>query len=277
MTELAPLNRERNHEGTIRRKPWEYCVTATMAHLETPDSLAVVLELLRAQTERPYLVVVDTGSSPATRERLEALRADDCEIHYICGHGWKHGSSVIAAACDLAMVTCRTEYLFMTHTDAFLRRPGFLFDLCSLCGPDSPVVGYEMSPRGDPRWKGMVGHTATMLHMPTMRRIGATWDMERGAEHFDLPYLAPAHGWPDTETTFNAVLQRNYIRPVFIGHDENGTNYVDDNLRHCRSYGIAAVYGCDLQERSEWIADAMAEARRNLADWRAERGLRCRG
>lgn len=268
MTELAPLNKSASYSGTVRPKPWEYRVTATLAHLETPDSLAVVIDLLRAQTERPYIQVVDTGSTPETCAKLERLRAPDCEIHYIRGHAWRHGSSVIAAACDLAMVTCRTEYLFLTQTDVFLRRPDFLADMVRLC-ERHPVVGYEMSPRDweTDRWEGMVGHTATTLHMPTMRRIGATWDMQRGAECHKLGYDTGKHGWPDTETTFNAVLSEHGIAPHFIGHDENGTDYVDGNLRHCRSYGVMTVYGGGAGPQKEWVRDAISEARDHLEKW----------
>lgn len=267
MIELAPLNGRRSFTGVISPKPWEYTVTATLAHLETPDALATVLRTLRAQSERPYLMVVDTGSSRETCERLEAMRAPDCEIHYIRGHAWRHGSSVIAAACDLAMVTCRSEYLYLTQTDVFLRRRDFLADMRNLCA-EHPVVGYEMSPRGwaSERWKGMVGHTATMVHMPTMRKIGATWDMQRGAEWHELEYRREQNGWPDTETTFNEILRVNGVIPHFVGHDENGTNYCDENLRHCRSYSVMQLYGNGDAQRN-WVADAIVEAEENLRRW----------
>lgn len=267
MTELAPLNSRRDHEGTIVRKPWQYPVTATLAHLETPDSLEMVVALLRAQILAPYIVVVDTGSTRDTCRRLERMRADDLEVHYLRGHAWQHASEPIAAACDLAMVTCRTEFLFLTQTDVFPQRRDLLADLVTLAA-DHKVVGYEMSPRDwvTDRWRGMVGHTATMLHMPTMRRIGAQWDMQRGVESYDLPYLRPAQGWPDTETTFNEILAEHGIKPHFIGHDENATNYVDANLRHCRSYGVTTVYG-GANGQQRWVADALEEARENLRRW----------
>jgi glycosyltransferase involved in cell wall biosynthesis len=272
MTELAPWNTQRRWDGVISRKPWEYRITATIPHLETPDTLAVVLDLLRAQTERPYLVVVDTGSTEATVRRLEELRADDCEIHYIRSHAWQHPSEPIAAACDLAMALCQSELLFLTQTDVFLRSQGVIGWIAALCDLDRPVVGYRMSPRhwATSRWEKMVGHTATMLHMPTMRRIGATWSMRRGAENYDLPYGAPA-GWPDTETTFNEILREHGIRPHFIGHDENDTNYVDVNLRHCRSYGVTSVYGDPCVQRN-WVRNAIAESKLLLESWQRSSG-----
>lgn len=267
MTELAPWNAQRKTAGTISQKPWHYAATATVAHLETPEALAVVLDLLRAQTARPYLLVVDTGSRLETCRQLEKLRADDCEIHYIRGHAWQHGSQVIAAANDLAMSLCRSEFLFLTQTDVFPRRRDFLADLIGSCR-EHPVVGYEMSPRdwATDEWQGMVGHTATMLHMPTMRRLGATWDMQRGVDALGVDLANAVNGWPDTETAFNLHLRAADVTPRLVGHDENGTDYIDANLRHCRSYTVAQVHREGHTQR-EWIADAIREARENLQAW----------
>lgn len=268
MTEIAPWNSRRAFRGTAQTKSWQHRVTVTIPHLETYDSLRAVVRLLLAQTERPYVVIVDTGSTVETVRRLESLRQDDCEIHYIRSHGWQHGSEPIAAACDLAMALCQTELLFLTQTDVFLRSRGVLEHIAGLCTTERPVVGYEMSPRDweTDRWRGMVGHTATMLHMPTMRRIGATWNMKRGAEWYDLAYRTPPCGWPDTETTFNEVLREHGIVPILIGHDENGTNYVDANLRHCRSYGVTHIYGGRC-EQDAWVREAIEEAEMLLESW----------
>jgi hypothetical protein len=173
---VAPLScweRKRPWEGAAARKPWDYQVTAAIPHLETPDTLPVLLELLALQTVRPYVLLIDTGSSAATVRRLEALRRPDVEVHYLRGHGYRHSSAPVTTAMDVAFALCRTAHLFATHSDVFPRRRDLLEWLLGLCRDDQPVVGYEMSPRPETQgWRNVVSHTCTMLHMPTIRRIG---------------------------------------------------------------------------------------------------------
>lgn len=306
MTELAPWNSIGSERGTIEQKPWEYQVTVNIPHLMTPEALGWVIKLLQAQTIKPYIHVVDTGSTPEVCKQLEALRDDDVEIHYIRGHAYLHKSFVIAAALDLSMALCQSEYLFFTQTDVFMQHRGVLKLFVSQCNEQRPVVGYEISPRWNDRWHGMVGHTATIVHMPTMRDIGATWNMLRGEESYDLPMDLGdfTHGgWPDTETTFNEVLREHHIRNHFVGHDTNGGNYIDEHIRHCRSYGAVTVYNrpiipdapdqtadpvlaTDAQlrgfgvkvhnlfdhDRQAWVRGAIMEADKHLKEWQHEPG-----
>ena len=74
-------------EGRLSRKPWEYEVTAVIPHCNTPDLLTLCIALLRAQTVRPYIVVVDTGTEERLLPQLLALRAADVEVHQINCHG----------------------------------------------------------------------------------------------------------------------------------------------------------------------------------------------
>lgn len=253
--------------GVKGSKPWERRVTACIPHIETIEPLKVCIDLLRVQTERPHIMVIDTGSSSMTLEALEELRAADLEIHRIAAHGWRHSSEPVTAALDMAHALCRTEYLFHTHSDCFLRRHDFLEEMVSECGSSLPVMGYRMSPRdwATDEWEWMVGHTATLLHMPTMHAIGATWSWMRMAQ-FGYPIeQGRSSGWPDTETGFNHVLRKAGISPLFIGHDENGKRQVDENIDHVRSYVGSKLYSENyFTKAAPWMEAALTEARARI-------------
>jgi hypothetical protein len=273
MAAVAPLScceRERPWEGAAARKPWDHQVTAAIPHLETPETLPVLLELLALQTVRPYVLLIDTGSSAATVRRLEALRRPDVEVHYLRGHGYRHSSAPVTTAMDVAFALCRTAHLFATHSDVFPRRRDLLEWLLGLCRDDQPVVGYEMSPRPETQgWRNVVSHTCTMLHMPTMRRIGATWSFERYWESGEAP--PQQHGFPDTEQPLNRCLRRAGIYPHLIGHDANHARYVDRNIDHVRSLSGLNLYDADgeAHRRCRWNLDrALEEARARLNAWR---------
>ena len=256
-------------EGRITRKPWDYPITAVIPHLETVEPLRAVVELLRLQTQRPYIIVIDTGSSDVSRAALEGMRGPDLEIHYIAGHAYRHSSGAVGVAQDVGLALCRSEYLFCTHADCFLRRRDYLEFLLRQCGPECPVVGYEMSPRDwiTDDWQGMVSHTATLLHMPTIRGVGANWDFERAHSQFGVP--RGTNGWPDTETTFNLVLRGAGIKPRLIGHEENFKRHVDENVDHVRSYPGSLVYAAQYHETAqEWMAEALMDAWERVSRWR---------
>ena len=249
-------------EGRIEKKPWDYKVTACIPHLNTIEPLKACIAVLRSQTERPYIVIIDTGSDPEVREELEELRSEDLEIHFIYGHAWRHSSEPVCVALDLAQALCRTEFLFHTHADCFLRRADLLFSLTRITTDSNPVVGYRMSPRdwATTDWEWMVGHTATMLHMPTIHKFGVTWSMTRMETVFNEP-IRCGNGWPDTETGFNHVLRSHGITPVFIGHDINYERQVDGNIDHVRSYPGAQLYSdSHLQKMIKPMEQAISEA-----------------
>ncbi|MEQ1862996.1 MAG: glycosyltransferase family A protein [Chthoniobacteraceae bacterium] len=251
--------------GTSRS--WAHRVTACIAHLETPEPLRVCIELLRAQTERPYIIVVDTGSSLGTQAELAQMRAADVEIHLVRGHSYRHASEPVAVALDLAHARCHTEFLFHTHSDVFLQRFDFLSDLLALCTAANPVVGYRMTERHHPDWKHMVGHTSLMLHMPTINRAGAQWSMQRAHDRYGIPWCTGKPGWPDTETGFNYDLWAAGIAPLFIeGQEKNFECFRDANINHVRSYPGAKQYSPAHFARAEiWMRQAMDEARALLA------------
>jgi hypothetical protein len=260
-------------EGRCPKRPWQFRVTAVVPHLDTPEPLAVVLDLLRLQTEPPYLLVIDTGSPPAVCRELERMRGPDCEVHFVRGHGYLHSSAPVTVAMDLAMALCRTEYLYTTHADVFLRRRDYLEWLLAQCSAACPAVGYEMSPRSwaTQEWRGMVSHTASMLHVPALRRAGVLWNMEYAYELAGWVGRA-ANGWPDTETGMNLVLRRAGLRPKIIGPERNYSRHEDENIDHPRSYPGTRAYspGSAYHARAAaWMADALAQARARAARWRA--------
>lgn len=256
-------------EGRCEIKPWEYDVTVGMAHLNTPEELEVVVKVLRKQSIKPYIIVVDTGSSDENRIALERMRAPDLEIHYIAGHGYRHSSEPVAVALDLIQALCRTEHLFQTHTDVFLMQKDFLEMMKSLVNEKVPAVGYRMSPRdwATTDWEWMIGHTASMFHMPTLAAKGVTWSMQRMNSQFGISF-ENVGGWPDTETGFNHALRAGGIKPVFIGHDENYKRYTDNYIDHARSHAGTKEYAPDLYEKCVgWIEAAKKEALERIAKW----------
>jgi len=219
----------------IVRRPWDYPVAVALPHYETPETLPVLLDLLRLQTVRPYVLLIDTGSSWKTVRELERLRAADCEIHYLRARQYRHSSAPVTTALDAAMALCRNDYLFLTHTDVFPVRRDLIAWLLSLSDAEQPVVGYEMSPRpGTNGWRNVVSHTCTLLHMPTLRRIGATWSFERYWESGEA--APPGEGYPDTEQPFDRCIRRAGIFPYIIGHDTNRSRLTDANIDHARSW-----------------------------------------
>lgn len=263
--------------GRLPKKPWQYRVSACIAHIQTPDQLAVVIETLRWQTERPYIIVVDTGSSPDVCQKIEAMRREDVEIHFVRAGGYRHPSEPVAVALDLAHSICHTEYLYHTHADVFIRRRDWLEWLLARCDRAVPVVGYEMSERDPPAdWRGTVSHTATMLHMPTMRRVGATWNMQAWYEARGMECGVASGSWPDTEAMMRLSLDRAGIAPLFVEeqscpgakHERNYTRDVDCNIEHVRSFPSATLYGSGSKTAANEMPAAMAAAAERVAQWR---------
>lgn len=269
---VAPLGTkdiDRLFEGRAERKPWDYRVTVVLPHLDTIEALRVVIALLRCQTERPYILVMDTGSPPAVREELEAMRAADIEIHFTLGHGYRHSSEPVCVALDHAHSLCRTEYLFHTHTDCFPRRRDLLESFMRLANANTPAIGYRMSPRdwATKEWEWMLGHSALMLYMPSIMRAGATWSYQRIVYQYGYQWQTHA-GWPDTEVGFNHGLRDAGIKPVFLGHDRNYERQTDDNIDHARSHAGSKVYSPEVYAKvMGWMGAALAEGEARAREW----------
>lgn len=263
------------HAGASSRKPWAGKVTATLACLNSPELAEVAVNLLRLQTAKPYLVVVDTGSSESNLNRLEALRAPDLEIHHVRAGGYQHSSDPVAIACDLAQARCQTEYLYFTHADCFTMRRDWLEYLLTLCDVTRPVVGYQLTDRGfaTKEWPWMVGHTATMTHAPTIRRANCWWSYQWMNDLGDRP---ESETYWDTEVGFCWALKRAGIAPKLIGTEANYARNRDTNIDHVRSFASRQIYGEMIgppeykANVESWASAALAEAKERIAAWTIE-------
>src|SRR5580658_4241296 len=98
-------------EGSDRKKPWHYKVTAAIPAIDTVETLEVCIELLRLQTERPFIQIIDTGSRGKQLEKMRNLQADDVEVHFLQLNGVQHPSDYPAMAMDLAFALCRSDFI----------------------------------------------------------------------------------------------------------------------------------------------------------------------
>lgn len=262
-------------EGNCSKKPWEYKITAVVPVIDTYDSLELCVEILRLQTIRPYILIIDTGSTEENLNKILNMRDEDLEVHCLRTNGTLHPSDIVCSAMDLAQSLCRTEYMFATHSDVFLRKINFLEMLLSMCGEGdekAPVVGYEMSPRQHDDWQGMISHTASMYHIKTLDKIGFGWSMRRLASLYDLENQAPCPerpNWPDTEILGNLIIRQNNIKTKIIGTEKNFQRNKDDYIDHCRSISLGLLYSSSYYEiAKEWYEEAKKEARERIEKWK---------
>ncbi len=275
--DLAPLRNipqwKQPWEGNCEKKPWQYKVTVAIPVLDTFEQMEICLKLLQLQTEKPYILIIDTGSSPKQYAKIEKLRDENVEVHAIRLNGVLHPSDFPAIAMDLAFSLCRTELLFATHADCFLRRRDFIEHLMTLCPSQSPVVGYEISPRCHA--DGMVSHTASMYHMPTMDRIGFGWSMRRLCNYYNIQDYRPNVArpqWPDTEILGNYILRNYKIKPHLIGSEQNFARKKDENIDHLRSYTSGKLYSPEYYDVvNKWYKEAKKEALERLRSWEQAR------
>jgi hypothetical protein len=265
LTESSPWN------GTCKKKPWDYNVTAVIPCINTPETLPICIELLRLQTEKPFIIIIDTGSTEENLKHVEDLRDEDVEVHVLRLNGVRHPSDYPAMAMDLAFSLCRTEFMFATHADCFLRKKTLLWELMELCKTKCPAVGYELSPRMHEDWKGMLSHTASMYHMPTMDKIGFGWSLRRLCNRYGIVDYKPdpnKPNWPDTEILGNYILKDNGITPYLIGSEQNHCRTVDENIDHFRSYSAGKLYSPEyFQQARKWFYQARKEALERINKW----------
>lgn len=261
-------------EGNCHKKPWEYKVTAVIPCLNTSETLKCCIDLLRLQTERPFITIIDTGSQEDHLRKTLDLRDEDVEVHSIALNGVMHPSDYPAMAMDLAMTLCRSKFMFATHADVFLKRRDFLEYLCNICDNDFSVVGYEMSPRAHNDWKGMVSHTATMYDMKVMDKIGFGWSLRRLCSEYGIVDYKPdpmRPSWPDTEILGNYILRRNNVLTKIIGHEENQQRTDDENIDHFRSYTSGKMYSPPhFKKTRSWFDDAILKAKKRIESWKGE-------
>lgn len=274
-TQWAPSggSGQKKWEGQQHTKPWDHPCEVVIPVLDTPDTLHYAVELLRLQTKRPYIVIIDTGSSPENHAKIEAMRAPDLEVHSLRFGGVRHPSDFPAIAMDLAMSACRSDFLFCTHADVFLRSRTVIEELLSKCNHLNPAVGYQMTPRAHPDWERMVSHTCTMLHIPTMDKIGAGWSLRRLCNNRNVGHIPNILGnnWPDTEILINYVMWANGYKAELIGKEENHCRTLDDRIDHCRTLTAGRLYAPEYARKCQaWVDDALDAARKRISDWTNE-------
>lgn len=262
-------------EGGCRVKPWEYEVSAAIPCLGTPETLPVIIDLLRLQTVPPFIMLIDTGSLDEELRHVISLRAEDVEVHCLRLNGVRHPSDFPAIAMDLAFSLCRSPYLLCTHADVFLRSRTVIEELVGLLKDGHPVVGYELTPRSHPDWKGMVSHTCTLLDMKVMDSINAGWSQrrlchQRGIVDYSPDPLRP--NWPDTELLLNYQLRDAGIVPYLVGSEQNYERFIDDRIDHCRTYTASKLYSRHqhFAKAHTWVLDAVKQAKLRVVSWRQE-------
>lgn len=271
----VPITGERDPvawQGRLQRKPWHYMITAAIPCLNHAAETELVVELLRLQTCRPFIILVDTGSSRRELAKLESLRAADVELHLLRRNAMQHPCDSIASAMDLAFSIADTPYVFTTHQDCFLVARHFLQHLMdNIHG--LAAIGYRLSPRKFSGWEQHLGHTATLFSLAEWDRLGCTWSLRRAASL--LGVSRPANSLQvldaiDTEAAFNARFLQAGAKTAFVGFEQNFVRTLDDNIDHCRSLVCTSLYDPNHHRTARLDAhDAMRAARDRIRRWSA--------
>ena len=260
--------------------PYSYCpedvqVQVVIPHVGDPEPLFASVPLWLSQSVPCCVCIVDTGSSLEDWNDLQLLRDSRVEVHSIRAHSYRHRSEPVAVALDFAAAVCQQQYQFHTHCDVFPMRKDLVESFMSKCSDEFPVVGYEISDRSHcsgkmaDLWQGMVGHTATLVRLPEIRRLGIQWNLSIGWEQFGLSVSCPQD--TDTEVPFNLQLRRLGIDPILVGHDKNHQRHITEDFDHCRSFPSSGLYSPVYhKEAGGWIKDAVEDARKRLESWTEE-------
>lgn len=275
-SKLGVRHRGKAWEGAYKNRPWDFACEAVIPVLDTPDTLECAIELLRLQSARPFIVIIDTGSSEANLQRVREFAARDVEVHSLRFNGVRHPSDFPAIAMDLAMSACRKNHLFCTHADVFLKDRYLLERMMSHVDEMCPAMGYQMTPRAHADWERMVSHTATMLYMPTMDRIGAGWSLRRLCNNRKVDHIPNILGnnWPDTELLINYILWENNLQAALIGTEKNHERTDDQYVDHCRSITAGRLYSQEYAAKAQiWLDDALTKAKERIELWKSTPAL----
>jgi len=260
-------------------RPWEsHRVTVAIPFLDTPELLELSVRSWWWQEFRPFLLLIDTGSTSTAVDQLrwKLQQTPSVELASLgIRSAVEHLSDRVSIAMDYAFTRCPTEYLLATHIDVFPRHQQVISRLLELCTATQPVVGWEMSFRGiddTENWKdfsaGYPGHACTMFHMPTMDRIGAGWSMRRAHHAFGLPrQKTEINGWPDTEVCLGKILQQHGLAPLFLGRETNDENQETSEWVHARSCTVHAHGDSGLLARHH---SAMRDAIDRVQTWESQ-------
>lgn len=280
---IAPVSgpfAQKGWTGPHVRKPWDYAVTVVIPVIDSPESVTAIVDILRLQTLRPFIMLIDTGSSPENLAAIQKLEAADVEVHSLRFSGVNHPSDFPAIAMDLAFSACRTRFVIATHADCFLTGRDVLNEIVELLKSHC-VVGYELTERPHSDWRGMVGHTLTGFDIHVMDKINAGWSLRRLIAQFPHPDGMPAlhnispatsPNWPDTELLLNYQLRQNGIQPLIIGKERNAARTTDHRIDHCRSVASATLYSAGSEYHNNatgWLQDGIRKAKERVRRWTA--------
>ena len=270
-------------EGPFKKTPHKYSTTAVIPVLDTPEELALVVQILELQTVKPFIVIVDTGSTDENLAEIIKLRSETVEVHSLRFNGVKHPSDFVAIAMDFAQNRCQTEWLFCTHADCFLKKQNVIEEFIAIAEREgNPAVGYQISPRPHEGWEGMISHTATLLNMRWCLQNGVSWNqwrcmINRGySDHSPDPARA---NMPDTEVNLNDVLCSKGVDPYLVDADNpvehNQERNEDHRIDHARSLTSAKIQqNSHLKKAQPWADDAMLKARSRIEKWKSSNLVR---
>jgi hypothetical protein len=264
--------------GVDTKKPWEYPSTAIIPVVEPDRSFELVLRSLRLQTEAPYLIVIDTGSSPETAAWLQSLTAPDLEVHFARFNAVCHPSEPVSMAIDMAVARVQTRFSFFTHSDCFVTRRTALAELRELAAVHV-VAGHQISPRPYTGWETEFGHTLLMCDQDKLNDLGVRWSLRDAMRHEPRPGFWPdyrpettAPNYPDTETNLNRLLKLAGIPGFFTGVEQNYVrNFGDGWIDHVRSLASSKLYSASHHaEAMTWLASAVTDAQQRITQWEKE-------
>lgn len=115
-------------------------VTICVVNYKTLDLTRLCLRSIRKYTDYPYKVlVIDNNSQDASSDYLKSLPwieyYNRTEKNEGASGGYAH-----AAALDLGLGMCKTEYFMAMHSDTFVHRNGWLSELMRYFEKDPAIV-----------------------------------------------------------------------------------------------------------------------------------------
>ena len=238
--------------GSAKKRPWHYRATVVIPHFGTDFHLLMnVIESWRLQTERPYILIYDTGTPPEYHASLRALASYEVEVHFCRWHGVRNIYDPVALVYNHGITDCRTKHIIFTHNDLVPISQTVVSDLISLSCEDTPVIGYEShySPT-------LVGTQLTTAYMPVLDRIRARWEM------------IPPYTW--VEEGFNRCLKQAGITPMFIGREKNSRSKTP-HFDHVGCLVTTKLYfkeGLELARVKSDLDQVLEETEKRLQGWR---------
>lgn len=240
--------------GLAKKRPWHYRVTVVIPHFGNDFRLLMnVIESWRLQTERPYILIYDTGTPPEHHASLRALASYDVEVHFCRWHGVRNIYDSVALAYNHGIIDCRTRHIIFTHNDLVPISQTVVSDLISSSCEDTPVVGYESS-----FLPTLVGTQLTAVYMPALDQVRVKWE------------IIPSYTW--VEEGFNRCLQQAGITPMLIGREKSGRSRTP-HFDHVGCLVITKLYfneGRELARVKSDLDQVLEETEKRLQGWRRQ-------